>query len=91
MPAPLAAPGVELDIDDPAPKFYLKRAGPMQSSMCKAQEALLRAVSKDKRTLAPYPSSRRPLFTENGRERLERASHLILLCILPGQPGLRLS
>ena len=63
----------------------------MHSSKCKAQEALLRAVSKDKLTLAPYPSSRRPSFTENGRERLGQASRLILLWILPGRPGLRLS
>ena len=40
MPAPLAAPGVELDIHGPAPKFSLKRAGTMQSSMCTPQEAL---------------------------------------------------
>ena len=97
MPAPLAAPGVELDIDDPAPNFSLKRAGPMQSSLCTPQEALFRAVSKDKLTLAPFPSSRRPLFTENGRERLGQASRLILLWICLGSqvfvsvevPGIR--
>ena len=76
MPAPHAAPGVELDFDDPAPRFSLKRAGPMHSSMDRAQEALLRAVSRAKPELAPYPSSRSSLYTENGRERRGQAPRL---------------